>query len=126
MEINTTTKKQLGKFVVSGLIAVVVDFSTYFLLNNYTGHNVAKGISFLTGSIVAYVLNKFWTFHTKEFSGTQLFRFFFLYVTTLAVNVLVNKGILNLFNNVLFGFLCATGASTILNFLGQKFWVFKK
>jgi len=25
----------------------------------------------------------------------------------------------------LFGFLCATGVSTILNFIGQKFWVFK-
>ena len=26
----------------------------------------------------------------------------------------------------LFAFLCATGTSTILNFIGQKFWVFKE
>ncbi len=126
MAIDSTTRGQLLKFIVSGLIAVAVDFGVYYLLNNYTSHNVSKGISFLTGSIVAYLLNKFWTFDTKEFSGKQLFRFFFLYGTTLAINVLVNKGVLNLFNSVLFGFLCATGASTILNFLGQKFWVFKK
>ena len=126
MEIDTTTKQQLGKFIVSGLIAVAVDFGVYFFLNNYINHNVSKGLSFLTGSIVAYLLNKFWTFRAKEFSGSQLFRFFFLYLTTLAINILVNKGVLNLFNSVLFGFLCATGASTILNFLGQKFWVFKQ
>lgn len=124
--VNTTTRNQLLKFIVSGCIAVAVDFGVYYLLNNYTGHNISKGISFLTGSLVAYLLNKFWTFDAKEFSGTQLFRFFFLYASTLVINVLVNKGVLNLFNSVLFGFLCATGASTILNFLGQKFWVFKK
>ncbi len=126
MAIDSLTKRQLAKFVVSGVIAVAVDFGVYYFSNNYTGHNVSKGISFLTGSIVAYLLNKFWTFETKEFSGTQLFRFFFLYVTTLAINVLVNNEVLNLFKSVLFGFLFATGASTILNFLGQKFWVFKK
>lgn len=126
MAIDNTTQKQLLKFVVSGVIAVGVDFGVYYLLNNYMDQNVSKGISFLTGSMVAYLMNKFWTFDTKEFSGIQLFRFFFLYATTLAINVMVNKGVLSLFNSVLFGFLCATGASTVLNFLGQKFWVFKK
>lgn len=124
--VDTTTRSQLLKFIVSGCIAVAVDFGVYYFLNTYIGHNVSKGISFLTGSLVAYLLNKFWTFDTKEFSGTQLFRFFFLYTSTLAINVLVNKVVLNLFHSVLFGFLCATGASTVLNFLGQKFWVFKK
>ena len=126
MEIDAIIKQQLVKFIVSGVIAVAVDFGVYYLLNNYTSHNVSKGISFLAGSIVAYLLNKFWTFDTKAFSGTQLFRFFFLYAVTLVINVLTNTGVLNLFNSVLFGFLCATGTSTILNFLGQKFWVFKK
>lgn len=126
MAIDVTTKRQLIKFIVAGIIAVAVDFGAYYFLINYMSHNVSKGFSFLVGSIIAYLLNKFWTFKTKEFSGTQLFRFFLLYATTLAINVLVNKGVLNLFNNVLFGFLCATGASTILNFFGQKFWVFKK
>lgn len=125
MEIDATTKQQLGKFIVSGLVAVAVDFGSYFFLNNYIIHNVSKGISFLTGSIVAYLLNKFWTFGTKEFSGLQLFRFFFLYLITLVINIMVNKGVLNFYNSVLLGFLSATGASTILNFLGQKFWVFK-
>lgn len=126
MEIGAATKQQLGKFVVSGFIAVAVDFGSYYLLIDYIGHNISKGISFLIGSVVAYLLNKFWTFEANEFSGAQMLRFFFLYVTTLGVNVLVNKSVLAVFNSVFFGFLCATGASTVLNFLGQKFWVFKK
>lgn len=126
MAIDITTKKQFYKFIVCGVIAVAVDYGTYYLLNNYMGHNFSKGISFLVGSIVAYLLNKFWTFESKVFIGKQLLRFLILYMTTLVINVLVNKGILNLYNSMLFGFLCATGISTILNFLGQKFWVFKE
>ncbi|MCL6274284.1 GtrA family protein [Muricauda sp. 2012CJ35-5] len=126
MAIDSITQRQLSKFVFSGVIAVVVDFGVYYMANNYLGHNLSKGLSFLSGSVVAYLLNKFWTFEAKEFSGSQMFRFFFLYGMTLAINVFVNKFVLATIGNVLFGFLCATAASTILNFLGQKFWVFKK
>ena len=126
MAIDDSTKQQLMKFVVSGIVAVAVDLGVYYLLNHYINHNISKGISFLAGSIVAFLLNKYWTFEIKEFSGVQLIRFFSLYVTTLVINVLINKGVLNLFGGVLFSFLCATAASTILNFIGQKFWVFKR
>ena len=77
MAIGDTTKHQLVKFIFSGIIAVAVDFGVYYFLNRYTGHNTSKGISFLTGSIVAYLLNKFWTFGAKEFSGNRFFDFSF-------------------------------------------------
>ncbi|TDQ32773.1 GtrA family protein [Zeaxanthinibacter enoshimensis] len=126
MAIDSTTRKQLRRFVVTGIIAVAVDFGLYYALNTVIDHNLAKGISFLSGTIVAYIFNKYWTFETKEFSSSQLLKFFILYGLTLGVNIITNDVALLMFRNLTFAFLCATGASTILNFLGQKFWVFKK
>lgn len=126
MELTPETKKQMLRFIGSGILAVSVDLLTYLLLKNYFSYNFSKGLSFFIGTMVAYVLNKFWTFEEKKYSNLQLLKFFLLYGLTLAVNVVINNFVLGLFYSVIFAFLCATGTSTVLNFVGQKFWVFKK
>ncbi len=126
MEITPETKKQILRFIGTGIVAVAVDLLVYLLLKENFGYSLSKGFSFFTGTIVAYLLNKFWTFEEKKYSTVQLLKFFFLYGITLGVNVVVNNLVLDMFYSVIFAFLCATGTSTILNFIGQKFWVFKK
>ena len=44
---------------------------------------------------------------------------------TLTINIFTNSFILNITDLVLLSFVIATGVSTILNFIGQKWWVFK-
>jgi putative flippase GtrA len=88
--------------------------------------NISKGISFLLGTVVAYIINKYWTFEKKEKSYREMFQFGILYGFTLGANVLVNKIVLDLSNNtIILGFIVATGVSTILKFVGQKWWVFR-
>ncbi|MDC6350604.1 GtrA family protein [Zeaxanthinibacter sp. PT1] len=125
MAVSTTTRKQLLKFGVSGVTAVLVDYLVYLALYPYLGPNIAKGVSFLTGTMVAFVLNKYWTFEAKEFSGKQLMKFLILYGITLGLNIGTNHLCLIWFESIIFAFLCATGLSAVLNFIGQKFWVFK-
>lgn len=121
-----TLKKEMKMFILAGFSAVATDMSTYYLLFNFFGHSPAKAISFISGSAVAYVLNKYLTFEQKRKSYSEVLRFGMLYMTTLGVNVFVNKLSLTfLFGWVFTAFLLATGASTVLNYLGQKFWVFK-
>lgn len=118
-------RKQLGKFLVAGLAAVSTDLLLYYLLIAGLGHSPAKAISFLSGTCVAYVLNKYWTFERDRHSYAEMARFGALYAGTLAANVAVNKASLIMFpSGVFFAFLCATGTSTVLNFIGQKWWVF--
>jgi len=121
-----TLKKELKMFIMAGFSAVATDASTYYLLFNFLGHSPAKAISFISGSAVAYVLNKYLTFEQTRKSYPEVLRFGMLYTTTLGVNVAVNKLSLTLLSGWVFAaFLIATGTSTVLNYLGQKFWVFK-
>lgn len=118
-------KKELKRFLVAGFSAVGTDLGTYYLLLNFFPHDVAKAISFLLGTIVAFVINKYWTFEKHEKSYREIWQFALLYSVTLIANVLTNKIVLEYTELVFLAFLIATGVSTILNFIGQKFWVFK-
>ena len=42
--------KQLTKFIISGILAVGVDFVVYFGLSQYMGTNEAKALSFCSTS----------------------------------------------------------------------------
>lgn len=118
-------KKELKRFLVAGFSAVGTDLITYYILLNFLSHDFAKAISFLLGTIVAFVINKYWTFEKHEKSYKEIWQFGVLYATTLGVNVITNRFVLDATEVVFLAFLVATGVSTILNFIGQKFWVFR-
>ena len=125
-DLKQRLKKEIPRFLVAGFSAVGVDLLVYYVLLNILSHSPAKALSFISGTFVAFVINKYWTFERKEKSYKEAIQFAALYFTTLIINVSVNKISLGLFPNLIFlAFLIATGFSTILNFLGQKFWVFK-
>ncbi|MCT8332233.1 GtrA family protein [Leptospira sp. 85282-16] len=120
-------KREIIWFLVAGICAVGTDLSTYYVLREFIPVTFSKGISFVSGSIIAFIINKYMTFGKKEFSPIEILKFASLYLSTLIANVLVNNLSLKVLPGfVFFAFLCATGTSTILNYLGQKFWVFRK
>ncbi|CAI8365429.1 MAG: hypothetical protein CNE98_05700 [Bacteroidetes bacterium MED-G17] len=141
--------KEISKFILSGATAVLVDLIFYYTTSPYVQQNVAKAIGFVMGTIVTYNLNKFWTWRQPEKDNTRIVPFFVLYGFSMLLNVLSNAWALQRLpdyallanlqkatgeNLELFAlkidkisaFLVATIASSVLNFLGQKFWVFKK
>ena len=119
-------KRELNKFLFAGLAAVGTDLLVYYLLLNLLSTEMSKGISFIIGSVVAFVINKYWTFEKPEKSYKEMIRFGVLYLTTLGLNLMTNKIVLDYTDIVLVSFIVATGISTILNFVGQKWWVFNK
>lgn len=120
-------KKELKRFLVAGCLAVGTDLLTYYVYLRVMSHSPAKALSFLTGTIVAYIVNKYWTFEQMERSSSEVARFGVLYTATLGANVAVNKlCLLFISGQVFLAFLCATGTSTVLNFIGQKWWVFRR
>jgi len=118
-------KKELLRFLVAGLSAVGTDLAIYYMLLNFFSSDISKAISFLTGTIVAFLINKYWTFEKQENSYVEIFRFGVLYSLTLGANIITNKTILDNTEIVFIAFIMATGVSTVLNFVGQKWWVFK-
>lgn len=126
-KLKSIKKRELFGFLVGGSTAVVVDYSTYYLLM-YVGLpiSLSKAISYVLGAAVGFVINKYWAFESKKFSVREIVRYTILYAISALANTITNSMVLLIISWKLFAFLCATGVSTIINFLGQKFFVFKK
>ena len=140
--------KQLTKFIISGLLAVTVDFIVYFAVSQYLPMNLSKGISFCSGMLVTYNLNKFWTWRQKDKDNKRLLLFSLLYLIAMIINISANQyayellpnfefiaslrdsqGILSIMITVklnkVFAFIVATGLSALFTFVAQKYWLFK-
>jgi putative flippase GtrA len=118
--------KEMLKFLVGGGSAVIVDAVLYAILKQTLNLSLAKAISYVAGAAVGFVINKLWTFESKSFQLSEIFKYVILYACSAVANTVVNKLILLVFSSTVFAFLCATGTSTVINFLGQKFVVFRK
>ncbi len=111
-------------------------------------NDVYKGIGFISGTFITYNLNKYWTWRTSDKDNKRLANFAVLYLVSFVVNIAVNKWGLHVFQDdeisllytnhehvsnsllafktdKLFAFVLATGVSSVVNFVGQKIWVFK-
>jgi len=124
---NKIEKKELLRFLIGGGSAVIIDFMMYKVLL-YVGINmsVSKVVSYISGAVVGFIINKLWTFESKFFSKAEIVKYVLLYMISAGANTGVNKLIMVFTHVQVPAFLCATGVSTILNFLGQKFFVFVK
>ena len=124
-------RREVPIFLVVGGLTVVIDFIVYhgLLWMELFNISVDKGISFLAGSLFAYVANRFWTFGYSLVSDGSIFRFILLYLSTLIINVAVNNAKLQVMVGIDYSlhisFIIATGVSAALNFIGMKLFVFK-
>lgn len=124
-------KKELTAFIVVGILTVLIDLAVYrgFVLFDLLQINGAKAMGFVAGMIFSYFSHKAWTFSHKHHKSGAAWRYVLLYASTLGVNVVVNAYALLIVNEfeyaVLLAFLLATGFSTVLNFIGMKYFVFK-
>lgn len=125
-----STRKQAGRFLVAGVLTVIVDLITYLLLMEFGVQlDIAKGISFATGTIFAYFANSSWTF-TASRNLVQFAKFLALYISSLGINVVVNRLVVdgvgdeNMRVAMVVAFLTATAVSAASNFIGMKYFVF--
>ena len=118
--------KEILRFLVGGGTAVLTDFILYHLLMTLgITVNLAKASSFFCGAIIGFCINKLWTFESKRFSTGECIRYVILYSITACINASINKVVLDITEISIIAFLSATGVSTVLNFIGQKFFVFQ-
>lgn len=121
---------QLRRFLLVGVVAVVVDGVAYRALALAgVPPGPAKAVGFAAGSVFAYFANRAYTFGGGPHGAGTFAAFAGVYLTTLAANVAVNAAVLALAGHgaagVAFAFLCATATSATLNFIGMKHLVFR-
>lgn len=124
-------RTQLARFIVIGVLTVLIDFSTYRTLFAVIGiYSIAKAFGFICGTVFSYFANRAYTFSGIQHAKGSWLRFAALYLSTLVANVGINAAVLAILHTydhrLIVAFLCATGTSSILNFVGMKFFVFRE
>ena len=123
---KTEHSNEVIKFLVGGCIAVITDFCVYYSLVIFNLATVdSKLIAFYSGALVGFIINRNWTFKSNRSVIIQLVKYGILYSMSAFLNATVNEFILKISSSIWLGFIFATIISTVINYLGQKYFVFK-
>ena len=123
------------RFLLVGVINTLVGTSVMFLAYNLLGLNywISSASNYVIGSIVSFLLNKYFTFEKKEKEKGELFRFVVNITGCYLIAYGVAKPLVRLIlsgwpgniqdNAAMFAGMCFF---VVLNYFGQRYFVFRK
>ena len=131
---NIGLNQQIFRFILTGGLSAIVDFGSTAIFTFLFGFSdtVAKTIGFILGTLTAYMINRRWTFNaapsTKRFVITMI-----TYALTFVVQVGLYRLCIPWLEGMelsplvvrLISFVIAQGTATVLNFLIQRFVIFR-
>jgi len=147
--ISSKTYIALTKFGVVGGLSFIIDLGIYYTLSQFLPTYIAKATAIVLATYVNYSMNKRWTWGKSDKNSQRLFKYMFLYAISGTINVLANEYFLTILPqaflsldiisaagitkplaavkiNKFFAVIIATVFGMVVNFLGQKIWVFKQ
>lgn len=113
------------KFVLVGGCSTAIDFVIYTILSAKFPITFSKGVSMILASVFSYTVNKRFTFSNHEKTNIgYLVKFYITFIVNLAVNLGVNYFVYQSTGYKLAAFVLATSCGMLINYLGQRFFVF--
>ncbi len=116
------------RYILVGICSVAIDFIFYYIFINLNifDPNNSKRLSFIIGALFAFFANRNYVFQVREKKISQFFYFCVLYLISFILNSVIHDLVYFLLNNTFVSFLSATAASTLTNYVGQKFIIYRK
>ncbi len=122
---------QLKRFVLVGMMSVSLDWGSYILLTHIFefGTVFSKSTSYVIGTAFAFITNGILVFES-EIVPENLIKHILIYSFSLLANTLVFRTLVIFIDSesrlILSAALAgATLISTVINFFGMRYWVFK-
>lgn len=123
------------KFILVGIINTIIGTSLMFLFYNIFiwGYWLSSGIAYIVASIVSYFFNKHFTFKSTVRNVFGLMKFFISIIICYFIAYALAKSItvymlkdMYLSTSVIeqIALIIGMGIYSVLNYFGQKFWVF--
>ncbi len=119
---------QLRRFLLIGAASTLISFSVFSaLIRLFDVHYIlANFFAFILSVIFSYNMNKKWSFEVEK-SQSHLFSYGLLYLSSLAMGTLILKITIGIFEVIPeIAFIISLFFTTTMNFIGVKFFVFKK
>lgn len=121
--------QQFLKFIVIGGVSTIINYIVFYALYEFGSINyvISSAAGFIIGVFVGYGFNKRWTFGVKERTKQYVYKYYVVYTISLLLGLgflkllVVVLGLVPQIANVL-----TIGLTTCTNFMGTKFWVFRK
>lgn len=117
------------RFCIVGLFNTCVNYGVYLvsMLALKTHYLIAGAIGFLSGAFVGFFLNRKWTFQAESTPTRLIILYLLVNLASLGINTLVQYCVVHLLSvpelySQIFGIMI----TTITNFIGVKFFVFRK
>lgn len=125
-------KNRLLRFAIVGLSATGADLLVYASLVYFLDLSIglAKGVGFVAGTFLGFVLNRGWTFSSNSRPTAKFFQYLVLYAFSLCLNVAINTGAVNTLEKSFLASAVAFSVATIvtasLNFMVLQGVIFAK
>lgn len=116
-----------SKYSFVAFASFLSDWAMFLLLTTLSMYYLyAQVIARLTGGVVSFFLNKFWSFESREVNQipVQAVRFAMLYVFTFCVTIILLQVLVNLGTPVAVAKLLSDGVGFVINFFAMKFFVY--
>lgn len=123
------------KFFIVGVINTVVGSLIMFTFYNllHMSYWISSASNYIIGSIMSYILNKYWTFQNKEKSHKTIIKFivniglcyFLAYgIAKPSVRYLFRNSTMNIQENI--ALITGMILFTLFNYFGQRYFAFKE
>jgi len=125
--LNSFFHKRIMRFILVGCCSTGIDFVIYMIISTKLTIALSKSISLITSSVFSYFINKLYTFNnTNKTNINCLVRFYIIFIANFCINLGVNYIIYYGTGYKLIAYIVATISGMTINYMGQKFFVFKK
>lgn len=127
--VNQTARQEFQRFIVVGIVSTIVNYGFFYTIFGLSGRYIlASSAGYIAGLIVGYALNRNWTFGDKKADqkNKEFLLYCIIYAGSLVFSLLFLRALVEWAHfDPIIAQVFAIGLSTLMNFIGLRFIVFR-